>query len=363
MAKKLTFDAPLLTVTLLLLGFGLVMVWSASSVIAQEKFGNGYHYVIRQGLWGVIGLIGMAIMMRIDYRSLRKPLAIYALIGFASVMLIVVLFLKPINDVHRWIRIGGMSFQPAEFAKLTLIIFLAYHIDRRVQRINEFLPSIFPASLLLAWFAFLVFIQPDLGSAVAIVGVGAMLLFLAGVRMRYFAIAGGVGLLALTQAILLAAYRRERIGAFLNPWSDPRGSGYQIIQSLIAVGTGGVTGVGLMDGRQKQFYLPYPASDFVYAVICEELGLLGAVGVLLAFLFLLWRGLKTAWNAPDTFGMFLAAGITLAIVMQAFINISVVVGLLPTKGLPLPLISAGGSSLVLTLLGIGLVLNVSQHTD
>ena len=162
---------------------------------------------------------------------------------------------------------------------------------------------------------------------------------------------------------MVAAYRRERLEAFLNPWSDARGSGYQIIQSLIAVGTGGLTGVGLMEGRQKLFYLPYPYSDFIYAVIGEELGMLGAAAVVAALLLLLWRGVRTAWKAPDPFGMFLAAGLTLAIVLQAFINVSVVLGLLPTKGIPLPFISAGGSSLVLTLLAVGLVLNVSQHAD
>jgi cell division protein FtsW len=248
-------------------------------------------------------------------------------------------------------------------AKLAVVLFLAYHIERRGDRVNEFLPALFPAMLLLGWFAFLVYIQPDLGTAVTLVLTGGVMLYLAGVRLRYFAALALPGSVLLYQVVMTAAYRRDRIEAFFNPWSDARGAGYQIIQSLIAVGTGGVNGVGLMEGRQKLFYLPYPYSDFIFAVIGEELGLLGALGVVLAFVLLLWRGLRAAWNAPDPFAMFLAAGLTFSVVIQAFVNISVVLGLMPTKGIPLPFISAGGTSLVFTMLAVGLVLNVSQHAD
>jgi cell division protein FtsW len=248
-------------------------------------------------------------------------------------------------------------------AKISTILFLAYHLERKADRINEFLPSLFPVLLLLGWFAFLIFIQPDLGSAAVIILIGAVMLYLAGVRLRYFAALAVVTPFVLYQAVMGAAYRRDRIEAYLNPWSDARGTGYQVIQSLIAVGTGGLDGVGLMEGRQKLFYLPYPYSDFIYAVIGEELGLLGATVILLGFILLLWRGLRTAWRAPDAFGTFLAAGLTLAIVLQALINVSVVLGLLPTKGIPLPFISAGGSSLLFTLLSVGLILNISQHAD
>jgi cell division protein FtsW len=301
--------------------------------------------------------------MRMDYRKLRRPAVIYAALGAAALLLIVVLFLRPVNDAHRWIRVGWLSFQPAELAKLCLVLFLAYHLERRGERVNDFLTSVFPALLLMGWFTFLVLIQPDLGTAATLILIGCVMLFLAGVRLRYFAALAVLGLPLLYQAIVAAPYRRERLEAFLNPWSDARGSGYQIIQSLIAVGTGGVTGVGLMEGRQKLFYLPYPYSDFIFAVIGEELGLLGAAAVVGAFLLLLWRGVRAAWSAPDAFGLYLAAGLTLAIVLQAFINVSVVLGLVPTKGIPLPFISAGGSSLVLTLLSIGIVLSVSQHAD
>jgi cell division protein FtsW len=362
-AKKLSSDLTLVAATAALLGFGLVMVWSASSALAQERQGNAYHFLVKQVLWAAVGLTVMVAALRIDYRRLRQPVVVYAAVGGATLLLILVLFLHPVNDAHRWIRLGGLSFQPAELAKLALVLFLAYHLERRGDRVNEFLPVLFPVLLLLGWFSFLIFVQPDLGSAATLVLTGCVMLFLAGVRLRYFAALALFGLPLLYQAIMLAAYRRDRIEAFLNPWSDARGAGYQIIQSLIAVGTGGVAGVGLMEGRQKLFYLPYPYSDFIYAVIGEELGLLGAAAVVAAFVLLLWRGLRAAWKAPDAFGTYLAAGLTLVIVLQAFINISVVLGLLPTKGIPLPFISAGGSSLVFTLLAVGLVLNVSQHAD
>lgn len=363
MARRLSSDRSLFAVTAALLGIGLVMVWSASSALASESHGNAYHFLVKQMLWAGLGLVVMLAAIRVDYRKLRQRRVVFGLLGFATLLLILVLFLPTLNETHRWIRYGQLSFQPAELAKLAMIVFLAYHLERKSDRINEFVPTLFPALMLLGWFAFLIFIQPDLGSAATLCLISCVLLYVAGVRMRYFAVLGLLAIPVLYQAVMGAAYRRDRIEAFLNPWSDARGSGYQIIQSLIAVGTGGVTGVGLMEGRQKLFYLPYPYSDFIFAVIGEELGLLGAAAVIAGFLLLLWRGVRASWKAPDAFGRYLAAGLTLEIVLQAFINISVVIGLLPTKGIPLPFISAGGSSLVMTLLSVGLVLNISQHAD
>jgi cell division protein FtsW len=361
MAKKLSSDTTLFALTAALLGLGLVMVWSASTAIGQEAHGNAYHFLVRQVTWACLGLAAMGAAMRMDYRRLRQPSVVYSALAVTTALLIVVLFLRPVNDVHRWVRIGSFSLQPAELGKVAVILYLAYHLERRGERVMEILTSLFPAMLLLGWFAFLIFIQPDLGSAATLLTVGAVMLFLAGVRLRYFA---GLSLLAIPvfyHAIMTAAYRRDRIEAFLNPWSDARGSGYQIIQSLIAVGTGGLRGVGLMEGHQKLFYLPYPYSDFIFAVIGEELGLIGASAVVAAFVLFLWRGTRAAWKAPDSFGMLLAAGLTLGVVLQAFLNVSVVLGLMPTKGIPLPFISAGGSSLFVTLVSVGLILNVSQH--
>jgi cell division protein FtsW len=362
MARRLSTDLMLLAATVALLGFGLVMVWSASSALAQERYGSAYYFLVKQAAWSVISLAAMVVALRLDYRALRRPAVVYSVAALATLLLIVVLFLPAVNDTHRWIRLGPLSFQPAELAKLAVVLLLAYHIEKRAERVNEFV-ALFPALLLLGWFAFLVFIQPDLGTAFTLVLTGSVMLAVAGVRLRYFAALAIPAAAVLYQAVMSVAWRRGRILTFLDPWSDPQGAGYQVIQSLIAVGTGGLTGVGLMEGRQKLFYLPYPYSDFIFAVIGEELGILGALAVVLAFGVLLWRGLRAAWGAPDDFGRFLAAGLTLSIVLQAFINISVTLGLLPTKGIPLPFISAGGSSLLFALIGVGLVANVSQHAD
>jgi cell division protein FtsW len=363
MAKKLSSDTTLFAVTVALLAMGLVMVWSSSSALAEESHGNAYYFLVKQVVWAALGLVVMGAAMRLDYRKLRQPAVVYSAVALTTLLLILVLFMSPVNGHHRWIRLGSLSFQPAELAKLTSVLFLAYHLERRGERVNEFLPSLFPVLLLLGWFAYLIFIQADLGSALVLLVIGGVMLLIGGVRLRYFAFLAVLGVPLLYQAVMTAAYRRDRIEAFLNPYSDPRGSGYQIIQSLIAVGTGGVTGVGFMQGRQKLFYLPYPYSDFIFAVVGEELGLIGACAVVLAFIVVLWRGVRAAWMAPDPFATLLAAGLTLAVVLQAFINVSVVVGLLPTKGIPLPFLSAGGSSLLFTLLAVGLVLNVSQHAD
>lgn len=363
MAKRLAADLQLQVVTAALLGMGLVMVWSSSSALAVETRGSAYYFLLRQGVWAAIGLAAMVAMMRIDYRILKRPAVVFSVTGVTMILLIAVLFMPAVNGHHRWFRLGALSFQPAELAKLTTALFMAYLIDRKRDQINEFLPSLFPALAFLGWFSFLIFIQSDLGSAAVVILIGMTLLFLAGVRLRYFAILAAVGIPVLYEAVMIAAYRRDRIEAFLNPWSDARGSGYQIIQSLIAVGTGGFTGVGLMEGRQKLFYLPYPYSDFIFAVVGEELGLVGSVLLVAAFLYFLWRGIRAAFRAPDPFATYLAAGLSTAIVFQALINMSVVLGLLPTKGIPLPFVSAGGSSLLFTLAGVGLILNVSQHAD
>jgi cell division protein FtsW len=362
-AKKLSSDPILFTVTVALLGFGLVMVWSASSALAQEAHGNAYYFLVKQLLWACLGLASMLTVMRYDYRNLRRPAFVYGALAFTSLLLIVVLFLSPLNETRRWIRFGQLSFQPAELAKFSLVLYLAYHLERRGERVHEWLTTLFPPLLVLGWFAFLIYIQPDLGSAATLALITAVMLFVSGVRLRYFAVLALLAVPLLYQGIMAASYRRGRLLAFFDPWADPLGAGYQIIQSLTAVGLGGVTGVGLMEGRQKLFYLPYPYSDFIFAVIGEELGMLGACAVAAGFLLFLWRGLRAAWNAPDRFGFYLAAGTTLTIVLQALVNMSVVLGLLPTKGIPLPFVSAGGSSLLLTLTGVGLVLSVSQHAD
>ena len=363
MAKKLSSDIALAATTVALLGFGLVMVWSASSALAAERHGSAYHFVIRQSVWAVLGIAAMVTAMRFDYRRLRSPFVIHGSLILTSLLLLTALLMRPLNDTHRWIHLGPFSLQPAEMAKAVSVLFLAYLLEKRAGQIGEFLPTIFPAGLVVGWFAFLIVAQPDLGSALTLVLTACVLLFLGGLPLRWFAGLFLLGLPVVYQLVMAATYRRLRLSAFLNPWADPLGAGYQIIQSMIAIGTGGVSGVGLMEGKQKLFYLPYPYSDFIFAVIGEELGLIGALAVVAAFLVILWRGLRAAFHAPDAFGRFLAAGLTSAIVLQAFVNISVVLGLVPTKGIPLPFLSAGGSSLLFTLVSVGLILNISQHAD
>jgi cell division protein FtsW len=282
-------------------------------------------------------------------------------VSVAGLALVAVLFSRPINGTSRWFGIGGVGVQPSELAKLAAILFSAAILERRMDRIHETSYALLPIGIVVSVFGGLILLQPDFGTAVSLVAVVAVMVFAAGLPYRYLFGLALVGLPALAVILLGAEYRRRRLLAFLNPWEDPLGDGFQIIQSLIAVGTGGVVGRGLMSGVQKLFYLPEPHTDFIYAVIAEELGFIGATVVLICFCVITWRGLRTAVRAPDRFGAFLALGLTMMVALQAFINMSVVLGLMPTKGIPLPLVSAGGSSLLISLVGMGMLVNVSQH--
>jgi cell division protein FtsW len=274
-----------------------------------------------------------------------------------------VLFASPINGTKRWFGIAGFGIQPSELAKLAAIVFTAMILERRRARINELSYSLVPIGLIVGGLCALILLQPDFGTAVSLMVVVSVMVFAAGISYRYLIGAALLAMPALYVILMQADYRRRRLLTFMDPWADPLGDGFQIIQSLIAVGTGGVFGKGLMQGVQKLFYLPEPFTDFIFSVISEETGLLGARLVVLCFCVIAWRGLRTALRAPDSFGAFLALGITMMLVLQAFLNISVVLGLLPTKGIPLPLVSNGGSSMLINLLGIGVLLNISQHSQ
>jgi cell division protein FtsW len=277
------------------------------------------------------------------------------------VLLVAVLFSRPVNGTRRWFAVAGFGIQPSELAKLAAVLFAALILERRMHRINDVTYSLPPIGLVLGGLVALILLEPDFGTAVSLLAVVGVMVFAAGLSYRYVIGAGVVTLAGLVVVLIQAPYRVKRILTFLDPWSDPLGHGFQIIQSLIAVGTGGVFGKGLMEGKQKLFFLPEPHTDFIYAVIAEELGLIGALVILACFAVIAWRGLRTSVRAPDSFGAFLALGITMMLVLQAFVNISVVLGLMPTKGIPLPLVSAGGSSLLINLLGVGVLLNISQH--
>jgi len=363
MAKRVSVDTWLFTITLLLVFVGLVMVFSASAVMAKERYGSGYHFLLRQLGWAAAGIVVMIGAMRLDYRRYRHPAVVFSFLGVTTLLLVAVFFLDRAHHTHRWIHWGAFSFQPSEMAKPALILFLAFFLEGRIKDMedwrNTLLPALLPAVVLLCLIVF----EPDLGTAIACAAITACVLFVAGLRFRYL----GYGLLAslvpLYFLIFHVAYRRDRILAFLDPYSDPQGKGFHIIQSLIAVSTGGIAGTGLMEGKQKLFYLPEPHTDFIFSVISEELGLVGAVIIVILFALFLWRGVRTALRTQDMFGRLLVAGITGMVVVQAFINISVVLGLMPTKGIPLPLVSYGGSSLFITLACVGVLLNISKQTE
>ena len=363
MAKRVSVDRWLFTVTMLLVFVGLVMVFSASAVMARERFGSPYAFLSKQLIWALAGLAAMVVTMRVDYRRYKHPALVFSLIGLTTLLLISVFFLDRSHNTHRWIHAGGFSFQPSELAKPVLILFLAYFLESRVKTMDDVRNTLLPAAAPILVFLGLIVLQPDLGTAIACAGIAACVLYVAGMRMRYFGYAFAASLVPLYLLIFHVAFRRDRILAFLNPYADRQRAGFHIIQSLIAVGTGGVTGTGLMEGKQKLFYLPEPHTDFIFAVTAEELGLVGALFVVALFAIFLWRGMRASWRTEDTFGRYLAVGITTMVVLQAFINISVVLGMMPTKGIPLPLVSYGGSSLFVTLACVGVLLNITKQAE
>jgi len=363
MAKRVSVDSWLFTVTLLLIFIGLVMVFSASAVMAKERYGSGYFFLLRQLGWATAGILAMVLAMKIDYRRYKHPAVVFSLLGATTLLLISVFFLDRAHHTHRWFHLGPLSFQPSEMAKPALILFLAFFLESRTKSMKDWRNTVLPAAVPTLVFIALIVFQPDLGTAIACAAITGCVLFVAGLDLRYLGYAFAASLLPLYFLIFHVAYRRDRILAFLDPYSDPQGRGFHIIQSLIAVSTGGITGVGLMEGKQKLFYLREPHTDFFFAVTAEELGLVGALVIVLLFAIFLWRGVRTALRTQDMFGRFLAVGITSMIVVQAFINISVVLGLMPTKGIPLPLVSYGGSSLLVTLACIGVLLNISKQAE
>lgn len=363
MAKRVGVDKWLFGSTLLLVGIGVLMVFSASAVMAGEKFGSPYHFLFRQLGWALAGLAAMAGIMNVDYRRWKHPGIVFTFVGLTTLLLVAVFFLDRSHNTHRWIKLGIMSFQPSELAKPALILFLAFFLENRINSIDDWRHTLLPAIVPAALFSVLIVKEPDLGTAVVCLGITAAILYTAGMRLRYFAYALIPIVPALCYLLLFVPWRLARIVVFLHPDRDPQGIGFHVNQSLIAVGTGGLTGLGLMEGKQKLFYLPEPHTDFIYAVTAEELGLIGALTIVVLFLIFAWRGLRTALRSHDPFARLLAAGITTMVILQAFFNISVVLALLPTKGIPLPFISYGGSSLFVMLASVGVLLNISQQAE
>src|SRR6202166_1357086 len=363
MAKRVSVDRWLFTVTMLLVFVGLVMVFSASAVMARERFGSPYAFLSKQLIWAATGLVGKVVAMRVDYRRYKNPALVFSLLGITTLLLISVFFLDRSHNTHRWFRVGALSFQPSELAKPVLILFLAYFLEGRVKTMDDWRNTLMPAAAPLVVMLGLIVLQPDLGTAIACAGIAACILYAAGMRMRYFGYAFGASLVPLYFLIFHVSWRRDRILAFLNPYADRQKTGFHIIQSLIAVGTGGVTGTGLMEGKQKLFYLPEPHTDFIFAVTAEELRLVGAMFVVALFAIFLWRGMRASWRTEELFRRYLAVGITSMVFLHAFINISVVLVMMPPKGIPLPLVSYGGSSLFVTLACVGILLNITKQAE
>lgn len=361
MARTLKSDKVLFTATLLLVCLSVVMVYSASALMALERFHSPYLFLIKQGMWAVLGLAALAVTTRIDYRLYKNDALIWGVLAIVALMLVAVLFSAPINGTKRWFNMAGLGIQPSELAKLVIIFFTAVTLERRMHRINEVKYSLAPIAIVVGATMMLILLQPDFGTSVSLALIVAIMVFSAGLSYAYFGgiVLVGIGLLSVV--LVSAPYRVQRLITFLDPWADPLGAGFQTIQSLIAVGTGGVFGRGLMAGVQKLFYLPEPHTDFIFAVISEELGLIGATGVLICFVVIAWRGLRISMRAQDSFGAYVALGLTTMIAAQALVNMSVVLSLVPNKGIPLPLVSNGGSSLLINLLGMGVLLNISQH--
>jgi cell division protein FtsW len=351
MAKLVGVDKWMFFITVLLIVVGLVMVFSASAVMAQERFHSPYAFVGKQALWAVFGLLALLILMHVDYSLYNSPRFIYSALAITTFVLVLVFFFPGSHNTHRWIRFGSFfTFQPSEVAKPVMVLFLAWFLSTRLDRMRDWKRTLLPAVLIPAIF-------------MVLSGVTALMLILAGMEWKYLFMGIAATLPPLAALLLMVSWRLRRMLVFLNPESDPQGAGFHINQSLIAVGTGGLTGRGYMEGVQKLFYLPEGHTDFIFANISEELGFIGSICLLLLFVVFGVRGLRAAFRSKDPFARMAAFGITTTVVLQAFFNISVVLSLVPTKGIPLPLISYGGTSLFTTLASIGVLLNITKKAD
>lgn len=363
MARKLAPDKWLFAATTGLALFGVVMVYSASAVMAEKENGNQFFYVLKQGVWVFIGFMVMLLMMQFNYQQLKNRRLVYALLLITVFALFTVFGFSSSNGAHRWIKLPGVSLQPSEVSKIALIIFLAYFLEKRAGEEGDFWRTFVPCGFITAMLAGLVVIEPDFGTALMLALIFVVMIYTAGARVAHLAMAAAPALIVAAGLLIFVSWRLKRLITFLDPWADQQGAGFQVVQSLISFGSGGPNGLGFAQGKQKMFFLPFAHSDFIFAVIGEELGLVGTLAVVAVFALFLWRGIRTALLAPDRFGMLLSLGIVTSIVAQALFNISVVLSLVPTKGIPLPFISYGGSSLVPTLAAVGILLNVSQHAS
>jgi len=360
---KQSFDKILLTDVIVLSVVGIVMVYAASAYTAMVRFHDPFYFLKKELIFFMIGIAGMLITANVNYVHLRWmvfPVLIFCL--FLMILVLIPGIGIEAGGARRWLSVGMLTFQPSEPAKFGLVIYIAYSLMRKQDKIRDFAYGFVPYVVIMGIFFMLMMLQPDFGTAVSLAAVILMMLFMAGTRIRYLLGLFLVSIPLLYVMIMSEDYRRERFMAFCDPWKDASGAGFQIIQSFLAIGSGGLTGVGLGEGKQEFLFLPEPHTDFIFAVIGEQLGFIGALLVVAAFALFFYRGMLISIRSVDPFGRYLSLGLTAMISIQALVNFGVVVGLLPTKGLTLPLISYGGSSLVMTLAGAGILLNISKWT-
>ncbi|WP_110932174.1 stage V sporulation protein E [Paenibacillus bouchesdurhonensis] len=360
--NRMAPDFWLMSSILGLLAIGIVMVYSAGSVLAFHDYGDSFYFVKRQLLFAVLGLVAMFFMLNLDYRHLRKYAKFALLVCFALLVIVLIPGIGVVRGGARsWLGISSFGIQPSEFMKLGMILFLSYWLSKEDYKITLFTRGLLPPLGIMGLAFGLIMLQPDLGTGTVMMGASLLIVFTAGARVKHLSGLAAVGALGFVGLVLAAPYRLQRITAFLDPWSDPLGSGYQIIQSLYAIGPGGLAGLGLGMSRQKYSYVPEPQTDFIFSILAEELGFIGGLLVLLLFLILVWRGMRVAMTVEDSFGSLLAVGIVGMVAVQVVINIGVVIGLMPVTGITLPLISYGGSSLTLMLTALGILLNLSRY--
>ncbi|MDQ6786238.1 MAG: putative lipid II flippase FtsW [Acidobacteriota bacterium] len=363
MTQKLRIDWLMFAVAASLALFGSIMVYSASAMIAlKETEGvSQFTYFYKQFGFTVLGLAAMYATSRIDYHRFENKTIAYGVLAVTMILLVAVFGFPSINGARRWIRFPGASFQPSEIAKIALPIFLAYYLTKNEDLVGELKETVLPCASALILLGALIMLEPDLGTTMVLCAIFVTVYFAAGAKWLHIISTVGALLLVGVSFLVFSPWRMKRLLAFMNPWENSADGSYQVVQGLYAIGSGGILGEGFAKGQQKLFYLPYPYSDFIFAVVGEELGLIGTLAVVLAFAFLLWRGARAALGAPDRFGVLLGIGIVTGIIVQALFNISVVISILPAKGIPLPFISYGGSSIVVTLAAVGILLNISQY--
>ena len=350
--------------TIIISIFGIIMIYSASNIWSEYKFNDAFHFMKYQSLFFIIGIIFMKIISRIDYSFYYKYSNKILFISFILLILVLIPGIGSVRNGSRsWFGIASFGIQPSEAAKISLIIFTSKYLSLNEENIHSFWKGLFPILSIVGVFFLLIMLQPDLGTGFIILMSIIVILFISGASMKFFTIGGIIGIIGIMVLIIIAPYRMDRITSFINPWKDPLGTGFQIIQSLYAIGPGGLLGLGFGNSIQKHFYLPEPQTDFIFSIISEEFGVMGAVIVVGLFSLIFYCGIKTSLNAKNTFSKYLSFGITFQLIFQAFLNLAVVVGLIPVTGVTLPFLSYGGSSLLISMVSIGILLNISRNND